>query len=126
VKYSNLGTLAQWQVSCLEHSRPCCNLLDALVYSNLATWCPSWGKSPWVPTITTPCSSLPCHCITEVQFLSLQILFEIHRVFCSFYFIILIFTNLIQSPTIFLVTTLEIQDQLQISKATTPDFLWCF
>jgi hypothetical protein len=32
------------------------------VCSNLATWCPSWGKSPWLATTTTPCSSLPCHC----------------------------------------------------------------
>jgi hypothetical protein len=32
----------------LEHGRPCCNLLDALVHSNLATWCPSWDKIPWL------------------------------------------------------------------------------
>jgi hypothetical protein len=39
-------------------------LLDALACSNLATWCPSWGKSPWLVmvTTTTPRSSLPCHC----------------------------------------------------------------
>jgi hypothetical protein len=32
----------------LEQGRLCCNLLDLLVLSNLATWCPSWGKSPWL------------------------------------------------------------------------------
>ena len=33
----------------LEQGRlPCCNLLDLLALSNLATWCPSWGKSPWL------------------------------------------------------------------------------
>jgi hypothetical protein len=25
-------------------------------------WCPSWGKSPWLATTTTPHSSPPCHC----------------------------------------------------------------
>jgi hypothetical protein len=46
----------------MEHGRLHCNLLDALPCSNLATWCPSWGKSHWLATTTTPCSSLPCHC----------------------------------------------------------------
>jgi hypothetical protein len=32
----------------LEHDRPCCNLLDALALSNLATWWPSRVKSPWL------------------------------------------------------------------------------
>jgi hypothetical protein len=45
----------------LEHGRPCCNILDALACSTLATWCPSWGKSPWLATTTTPHSSLPYH-----------------------------------------------------------------
>jgi hypothetical protein len=68
MKYSNLGTIngssIRWSLvaSKLEYGRPCCNLLDALACSNLATWCPSWGKSPWLATTTTACSSLPCHC----------------------------------------------------------------
>jgi hypothetical protein len=68
MKYSNLGTMnassIRWSAAAskLERGRPCCNLLDALAHSNLATWCPSWGKSPWLATTTTPCSSLPCHC----------------------------------------------------------------
>jgi hypothetical protein len=46
-----------------ECGRLCCNLLDAaLACSNLAPWCPSWGRSPWLATTTTPFSSLPCHC----------------------------------------------------------------
>jgi hypothetical protein len=32
----------------LECGRLCCNLLDALASSNLANWCHSWGKSPWL------------------------------------------------------------------------------
>jgi hypothetical protein len=50
----------------LEHGRPCCNLLDALAHSNLATWYPSWGKSPWLATKPppAPCSSLPAHCLS--------------------------------------------------------------
>jgi hypothetical protein len=68
MKHSNLGTMnalhIRWSavVSKLEHGRLCRNLLDALAHSNLATWCPSWGKSPWLTTTTTPHSSLPCHC----------------------------------------------------------------
>jgi hypothetical protein len=46
MKYSNLGTmnaLSEYKqvehgaASKLEHDRPCCNLLDALALSNLAT-----------------------------------------------------------------------------------------
>jgi hypothetical protein len=47
----------------LECGRPHCkNLLNTLACSKLATWCPSWGKSPWLATTTTPCNSLHCHC----------------------------------------------------------------
>jgi hypothetical protein len=70
IKYSNLGTMnassIRWSVAAskLEHGRMHCNLLDTLARSNLAStiWCPSWGKSPWLATTTTPHSSLPCHC----------------------------------------------------------------
>jgi hypothetical protein len=43
IKYSNLGTMNAWSIrwstaaSKMEHSSPCCNLLDALLHSNLAT-----------------------------------------------------------------------------------------
>ncbi len=63
MKYSNLGTMnassirwsmaghaATYLMHALEHGRPCCNLLHALAHSNLVTWCPSWGKSPWLAT----------------------------------------------------------------------------
>jgi hypothetical protein len=58
-KYSNLGRMnslsIRWSTAAskLERGRPCCTLLDALVLSNLATWCPSWGESPWLATTTT-------------------------------------------------------------------------
>jgi hypothetical protein len=69
MEYSNLETMnassIRWSMvaSKLEHGRPCCNLLDALVFSNLANQCPSWGKSPWLATTSTPHSSLPCQCL---------------------------------------------------------------
>jgi hypothetical protein len=43
IKYSNLGTMnassIRWSMAAskIEHSSPCCNLLDALQNSNLAT-----------------------------------------------------------------------------------------
>jgi hypothetical protein len=61
----------------LECSRLCSNLLDALACSCLAAWCPSWGKSPWLATTTTPCSSLPCHCQP------LALLLPLHHVLLS-------------------------------------------
>jgi hypothetical protein len=62
--YSNLGKMnalsIRWSVvaSKLEHGRPQSNLLDTQACSNLATWCYSWGKTPWLATTTTPHSSL--------------------------------------------------------------------
>jgi hypothetical protein len=47
MKYSNLGTMnalsIRWSMAAskLELGRPCCNLLDALACSYLATSCPS-------------------------------------------------------------------------------------
>ncbi len=74
MKYSNLGTINECIKYMVEHGRPCCNLLDSLLHCNLASWCPFWGKSPWLATTTTPCSSLPCHCH------SLALLLPLHHV----------------------------------------------
>jgi hypothetical protein len=56
-------SLAQHILQC---GRPCCNLLDALACSKLATWCSSQGKSPWLAAWLQPpplaASCIPGHC----------------------------------------------------------------